>query len=590
MNVPLLAAAFAASGLIAALSTPALARLARARGLVVAPRADRWHRRPTPLLGGAAIFGGVLIALVATADLGQPVWIVVLAGACMAFTLGLLDDIRHLAPATKLAGQALIGVVVVFGGVGEDLVAFPPLRFLLTVFWVIALMNAINLMDNMDGLAAGVTAIAASMLAIVSSGSPGPAALVAATCAGAALGFLVHNFSPARVFMGDAGSLLLGYLLAMAALLHTAGAAANVAVALIGPIVVLGLPIFDTLLVMSSRWWAGLPVSRGGRDHTSHRLASLGFSDRAIVLLLYGVAAGLGATGLVLSSISALVLPLVSLAIAVLALFAVFLLEVDPVRRSVRPRDDPRALIMARLSTYTRFGFEVGLDLVLLTTAYYSSYVIRFEGLPEDAWLYLFIRSLPIVVGTQLAALVVSGTYRTLWRYLAISDAANIVRAITAATVVAAVGLIVTSGFVGYSRAVFVMDWIAAAALVVGSRAFLVWLTHWSTDRQRGDERKALIVGATDAGAAAVGLLRRASGGKYRTVGFLDEDPGKRYRRIGGVRVIGTVADLERVIESAGIDVVVLATDDADILRRVREACDDRGIECRDLLFAVTRS
>jgi UDP-GlcNAc:undecaprenyl-phosphate GlcNAc-1-phosphate transferase len=587
VSLPLIIAAFGASGLVAALATPPFAALARARGLVVAPREDRWHRQATPLLGGAAIFLGVIVALAATADLRQPVWVVVVAGAFMAFALGLLDDFRHLAPATKLAGQALIGVVVVLGGVGEELIPFPPLRFLLTIFWIVALMNAINLMDNMDGLAAGIAAIAAIMLAAVSAQSGGPAPLLALACAGAALGFLIHNFSPARVFMGDAGSLLLGYLLAMATLLHTAGAAANVAVALIGPIVVLGLPIFDTLLVMTSRWWSGLPVSRGGRDHTSHRLASLGLSDRASVLLLYGVAAALGATGLVLSSLSALVLPLVSLAVAILALFAVFLLEVDPVRRAARAPDDPRSRIMARLSIYLRFGFEVGLDVILLTTAYYTAYVVRFEGLPEDAWLYLFVRSLPIVVGLQLAALVVSGTYRTLWRYLSIPDVVGIVRAITAATAVAAVGLLVTSDFIGYSRAVFVMDWLGAAALVVGSRAFLVWLSHWSGEQRHDGQRKAVIVGATDAGAAAVGLLRRASGGRYRAIGFLDEDPGKRYRRISGVRVIGTAADLEKVIDSEGIDVVVLATDDADVRQRVREACDDRGIECRDLSLAI---
>ena len=587
MSASALLVAFAASGVIAVIATPLFASFARVRGIVVAPRDDRWHRRPTPLLGGVAIFLGVLVTLAATVDLREQLWVVVVAGAFMAFALGLLDDLRHLAPATKLAGQALIGVVVVLGGVGEELIPFPPLRFLITVFWIVGLMNAINLMDNMDGLAAGVTAIAAIMLAIVSAASPGPAALVAVVCAGAAVGFLIHNFSPARVFMGDAGSLLLGYLLAMAALLHTAGAAANVAVALIGPIVVLGLPIFDTFLVMTSRWWAGLPVSRGGRDHTSHRLAALGLSDRASVLLLYGVAAALGATGLVLSSLSALVLPLVSLAVAILALFAVFLLEIDPARRAVSAPDDPRRRILARLSTYFRFGFEVGLDLILLTTAYYSSYIVRFEGMPEDAWLTPFVRSLPIVVGAQLATLVISGTYRTMWRYISISDAVAIVRAISIGTVVAAVGLLMSSGFEEYSRAVFVMDWIAAAALVVGSRSFLVWLTHWSTERRHEGERRAVIVGATDAGAAAVGLLGRASGGRYRAVGFLDEDPGKRYRRIGGVRVIGTAADLEKVIESEGIDIVVLATDDADVRQRVREACDDRGIECRDLLLPI---
>lgn len=573
--------------IVAAASTPLWARLAAARGLVVYPRADRWHTRPTPLFGGLAMGAGVLTALAmavaAAPDAGGQRMLFVVAGAAVALALGLLDDVRHLAPSTKLVGQVLAGGVLVVGGVHFELIPFEPLSFIVTVLWVVALMNAINLMDNMDGLAAGIVAIAAGMLALTAAGSSPQASVVAASAAGVSLGFLLHNFHPARVFMGDAGSLLLGYLLAAATLLHTATGAANVAVALIGPIIVLGLPIFDTALVIGSRLWAGLPVSRGGRDHASHRLAALGLSDRAAVLFLYGVAALLALVGLALDTVSELLLPLGSLALALLALLGLFLVESD--RSRSRHDDSSRAVLLRSFSTYVRFGFEIGLDVLLLTTAYYAAYLIRFEGQPESTWLSLFDRSVPFVVGLQLIALLGLGIYRTLWRYLGISDVITIVKAIGVGSAVAALSIVVLERFEGYSRAVFVLDAILAATLLVGSRAFVLWLRHWAAGQPRSADRRVLIVGATEAGAVAARLLMRASEATYVAVGFLDDDPGKRYRQIAGIRVVGTTGDLESAIRRLSADVVVIATDEGS--DGARETCERLGVECREFKVPV---
>ncbi len=260
--------------LAAALSvaaTPMFAALARRSALVVAPRNDRWHRAATPLLGGAAIAAGALVAVAIGLPSGREgVVLVLCAGA--AFALGLLDDFRGLAPATKLVGQVILGAALFIGGIQVEIVSFPPIAFLLTVFWIVAMMNALNLMDNMDGLAAGIAAIAALMLGLTADPTQPAASIAAAATCGAALGFLVHNFHPARVFMGDAGSLFLGFMLAATALLHTASGAANLGLAVIAPIAVLALPIFDTALVTASRRSAGRSISRGGA--TTPRTAS----------------------------------------------------------------------------------------------------------------------------------------------------------------------------------------------------------------------------------------------------------------------------------------------------------------------------
>lgn len=575
-------AALLVGALVAAVSTPLCARLAAARGLVVRPRADRWHTRPTPLLGGLAMGLGVAIATALVAPEGGDRLPFVVIGAGVALALGLLDDIRHLAPSTKLVGQVLAGGVLVVGGVRFELIPFEPLAFLVTVIWVVVLMNAINLMDNMDGLAAGIVAIAGVMLALTASGSTPAAAIVAAATTGAALGFLIHNFHPARVFMGDAGSMLLGYLLAAATLLHTATGAANVAVALIGPLIVLGLPIFDTALVMGSRLWSGLPVSRGGRDHASHRLAALGLPDRTAVLFLYCVAGALAALGLVLDAVSELVLPLAALAVSLLALLGLFLLESE---RSAAAADSARGRLLRGLSTYVRFGFEVGLDLLFLTTAYYVAYLIRFEGQPQGIWLPVFMRSVPFVVGLQLVALVLLGVYRTLWRYLGISDVTAIVRAVAAGSAVATAAVLLLDRIEGYSRAVFVLDAILAVVLLAGSRAFVLWLRHWAAARPRSGGRRVLIVGANDAGAAAARLLARTRDATYVAVGFLDDDPGKRYRQIGGVRVVGTTSELESVLARHNADLVLLATEDG--AAHTRETCERIGVEWRELKVPI---
>ena len=573
---------------ISVAATPLFAALARRSGLVVAPRKDRWHRAATPLLGGAAIAAGSLVALAVALPSGREGLVLVLcAGA--AFGLGLLDDFRHFAPTTKLVGQVMLGAALFIGGIQVEIVSFPPIAFLLTVFWIVAMMNALNLIDNMDGLAAGIAAIAALMLGLTSDPAQPAAAIAAGATAGAALGFLVHNFYPARVFMGDAGSLLLGFLLAATALLHTASGAANLSFAVIAPIAVLALPIFDTALVTASRRSAGRPISQGGRDHSSHRLAALGLSDRGAVLFLYAIAAVLAGVGAIADAVSGLGLALFALAAVGLVLFGLFLHEVDVYGSTERPvPGDLRASALRAIWSQARFGAEVGLDVVLLTVAYYAAYFVRFEGTPESAWLYLFTQSVPIVVGAQLVVLVALRVYRSLWRYLGVGDLVGILRALTLGTAVGALGLLLLYRFEGYSRGVFLFDLLLAAVLLIGARSFALWLRQWFATRPRSGERRVLIVGATERGAVALRLLSPAASGPYRAIGFLDDDPGKRHRRVAGVSVVGTTRDLEAVVRRLSPDLVVLAIDsDRAAVEGLRAECERLGVEHRELLDPV---
>ena len=567
---------------VSVIGTPSFARFASRIGMVVKPRADRWHAKPTPLLGGAGIALALLGGLAVTLPLSLQAAALIVCAAT-AFALGLLDDFRRMSPSTKLAGQVLIASMLAAAGIRVAVFEFAPLAYVVSVLWVVGIMNAVNLMDNMDGLAAGISAIAALVLAATAWPSDMTTVLIAAVTAAAALGFLVHNFNPARVFMGDAGSQLLGFMLAATALVHTTRAATNLGLAILAPLAALALPIFDTTLVTMARRLAGRPVSQGGRDHTSHRLAALGLSDRAVVLLLYAVAGGFGLLALSTEIVAGVALPLFVLAVICLILFGVFLLEVAGHKPQPGAGNEQRRLAKL-LGTYGRFGGEIALDVALLTTVYYLSYIIRFEGQPDDVWLYLFAQSVPIIVGLQITAMVGLGVYRTLWRYLGIGDAALIVRAVTLGSGVAVLVLLLTTRFAGYSRAAVLLDWVLACAVIIGARSFLLWLIFVFSQRPRPDARRVLIAGADDTGIVALRLLAQAEDVAYQVVGFIDDDPGKRYRRVAGVPVVGNSGDLASLIERLQPDLVVSTKSDS---AELRTTCEEFGIAWRTFSLEV---
>ncbi len=267
--------AFAASTAAVLVLAPFAIRLARRIRLYDVPNGRKVHSEPTPLLGGLAVFCatiGVLLAVGAFAgqsmDLSR---IGFLAGAVWMFLLGLADDRRGLAVPVKLIGQFIGAAMLVCTGNTDGLIGQHPLALAICIVWTVGIMNAINFLDGLDGLAAGTTLLACVAFAVVGflGGQPYPA-LIAAAAGGAALGFLRWNWNPARVFLGDAGSLFLGYVLAALGLMATWDRSSLAY--LVVPIIVLGVPIFDITFVVVIRTLEGRAISCPGRDHTSHRI------------------------------------------------------------------------------------------------------------------------------------------------------------------------------------------------------------------------------------------------------------------------------------------------------------------------------
>jgi UDP-GlcNAc:undecaprenyl-phosphate GlcNAc-1-phosphate transferase len=326
--LPLIVVGFAASlGL-----TPLTRQIAQRVGLMDKPGVRKVHRAPIPLMGGLAIYGAFLLALLLFGN--WPAHIIelgaIVVGATWLALIGLLDDRFDLSPWLKFPAQFAAAVLVIASGIRVDLFNNPPLDTLLTVIWIVGIINAINFLDNMDGLAAGVSAISALFIFVLAfSQEQELVSRLAAALCGSAIGFLIYNFNPASTFMGDMGSLVLGFVLAVIGIkLRFTQPFQTTAVSWMIPILVLGLPIFDTTLVVFTRLREGRSPFEGGKDHTSHRLVAMGLSHRLAVINLYGTCILLGIAAIIVSQAPPRLAMIVGIGVAAIAVGTFIILEV----------------------------------------------------------------------------------------------------------------------------------------------------------------------------------------------------------------------------------------------------------------------
>jgi UDP-GlcNAc:undecaprenyl-phosphate GlcNAc-1-phosphate transferase len=277
--------------------TPAVRTLATRLRFLDYPSHKKIHLTPTPLMGGIAVALASLAAAAAALALIRCPYsariVGFLSGGLMVVVLGLADDANGMRPRVKLAGQTAAAAVMLLSGGVEGLPLPLPIAIPLALFWMVGLMNAFNFLDNMDGITSGLAAIATFGIFALALGNDNMyIAIAAISVAGGALGFLRYNFAPASIFLGDAGSLFLGYVVGGLSLRAVAYAGAGSSSLLI-PVLMLGYPIFDALLVTVARLRDGRRLSQGGRDHSSHRLASLGLSARQTAATIYVISGAL---------------------------------------------------------------------------------------------------------------------------------------------------------------------------------------------------------------------------------------------------------------------------------------------------------
>ena len=335
----------ASAFVLAVSTTPIIRRLAIKSGFVDQPEARKIHRRPIPLLGGVAIYLAFILTLAVFGDRSYVrETIGIFLGATLCSFMGLWDDRLGLSALVKLVGQLIAALILIASGVQVRAFALQWLNMVVTVFWVVGITNAMNLLDNMDGLSGGVGATAAAFFLLLAamSGQYLVGAL-AATLLGACIGFLVYNLNPASVFMGDSGALFVGFMLAAVGIKLRFPNNVNFVTWMI-PVLVLGLPIFDTTLVFISRLRRGAnPLTTPGKDHTSHRLVAMGYTQREAVLVLYLAGCALGIVAMYVTQAN-VVEGYVGGAITLVAgLYALWRLELAPPRSLPNGTSDTEA-------------------------------------------------------------------------------------------------------------------------------------------------------------------------------------------------------------------------------------------------------
>jgi UDP-GlcNAc:undecaprenyl-phosphate GlcNAc-1-phosphate transferase len=577
----------ATTAALSALATRLYVALARAARLV-APK-DLWHDRPVAQSGGVALW--VLIAAAAYALGLHRDWTtatVLAAGGALAL-LGFADDRRPLQPNAKLIVQLAVSVALVMcvphaAAARLHLGLAAPIVFV----WLVGQSNAINLLDNMDGMCPALLGTAAAGVSVFQAENGLlPIAELNAVISGACFGFLLWNRRPARVFLGDTGSLSLGLVVAFGAMYGSwIGPAASLRRLAIPPLLLV-VPLLNTFFVIVTRYDAGVPVSRGLADHLNYRLVAYGFPMRRSIAILCMVSALGGALAFAHWSLPWIVWSaLVALFGLALVYFAVFLSQADVGDMYARlkvPRSDPP---VSAYRTQRRRAFEILSDATVASAACFLSFQLRFEGDLSSVQQSNLGLSLPVVILSAIVAQWACGSYQVFWKYIGVTEAVGIAKA----SALSGIALFVATrlpSFQQYPRSMFALFPMTFFLLATGYRVSLRMMHEWRrsqverTDTDKG--HRVLIVGAGDAGELALRDMRNGVGASWSACGFLDDDPHKVGLRIHGVPVLASTAALAKVAKELGVRQVVLAMPSApaDKRRSIVRACEEHGISIR---------
>lgn len=577
----------AISAIVAMLMTLGVREFARKKGFVAKPKNDRWHKRPTAMLGGAAIFGTTLLVYtVLVPHTFESV--IILAASSFLFLVGLLDDILNIKPYQKLIGQ-LIGAAFVVGfGLKLPITGSELIDIWITVFWLVGITNAINLLDNMDGLAAGIAAIGASSLAFgfIANGQTAEVQL-AAVFIGALVGFLIFNFNPASIFMGDCGSMFVGFLLASSVLLgQTGGRSRSIFTILAVPVLILFVPIFDTTFVTILRKMWGRKASQGGRDHTSHRLVALGLSERSAVLMIYAFAVVAGALSIIVGTLETTQsLALIVAFTIILSILGVYLSKVkvyEEKEEELASRNNAVFAFIVNVS-YKRRIFEVFLDAFLITLSYYAAYLLVLGPFETSGNWQLFIETLPLLIVLKLFALLAAGAYRGLWRYTSLSDLITFTKGIVSGSVLSVIAILLIYRFQNFSRAVFVVDGLLLLFAVVASRLAFRLIREVLPIAHVNEGRRVLIYGAGDGGEMVLRELRNNPAWDYRPIGFIDDDPLKKDKMINGLRVFDSNGTLAALCDENDVQEILISSGKipSETISSLRAMCRESNIELK---------
>lgn len=610
---------FTVAGAASYLLTPVIRRVAVLANITDLPNERKIHKKPVPLLGGLSVFIsfnlsvmlGLILTHGLTADDIISRWPGLFICQIIVLFLGFLDDLKHLRPSVKLVFQILVGFLAFVLGFGIQNVANPfhdgiinlgLLSMPVTILWVVIVINALNLIDGLDGLAVGTAFIASMTIFAISFFNRNEGiAFVSIVLAGSLLGFLRYNFHPATIFLGDSGSLLLGFLLAIFSV-HGSSKGPTL-LAMMAPILALGLPIMDTLLSMIRRFlksihvidyatkkgstrallMTNLSIFTADKDHLHHRLLKHGLSQRKAVVILYGVC--IGSCVLAFFSVAFKNIHMIPLMGAILIAFFIGIRRLDYPEFKILEN----GLLIPILNIPIVSGrlFLAFYDLMAMSLSAYLGFVLLFKGFGEPARAQ-FIRLVPLLLLIKIGVFFLSGIYRLSLVQASLEEALRILGTVFLSSLSSL--LIMTLIFkiddFGGS-AFFVLDFYLLLTLVGGFRGTFRILKSYYEKGLSEKGRKVLIYGAGNRGSSLLKEIRRNGSYTVSPVGFIDDDPQKRGRDLHGCPIIGTLEDLDELSGRNDISEIIISTEKIgrDKVRRLLEFCKKRGIVLRQFEF-----
>lgn len=587
--------------------------VAQQKGWVAHPSPDRWHQTPTALHGGVSIFvsfatGLLLLMLGFRAGLiridisesygdihFQYTILTILLGVVIIFLVGLVDDFVHLKPGVKLLGELLAVSIVIFFGVSFHLTPFPWVDILLSYLWFIGIVNAVNLLDNMDGVSSGVViigAIGVGLLGIFGYRDYPPASVfIAGILVFAAFGFWLHNKPPAKLFMGDSGSLVLGFVFAAITIPSELNAfyipdvdfsVWDKLLQLLTAITLAAIPILDTTLVTITRLMRGQSPSVGGKDHSTHRLAQSGLTHWQTLKILYSVGAICAFVAVIMVVYPQFAFFVFGTAFLSMTIVAVYLASV---RIQVAPIKQEGWQQLITSIAYRLPLIKMVMDVVLIALSFHLAYLIRFDFKLESGLTLAMIESMPIVIIGCLISNFILRIYDFSWRSASSRDILNYAGTSGLGTILSlALVTLATSFGLGYSRGAFVLFAILYFVALTASRfsyRFIDDILLRIRLRQTDEGKIPLILYGT--GRNAMPLFDEIihdteQWSKYQVVGIVDTSRGSAGKRLQGVSI---KSESEWLNENHESQPEILLIDESVDSKTVRAFADQIGKNLR---------
>jgi UDP-GlcNAc:undecaprenyl-phosphate GlcNAc-1-phosphate transferase len=506
------------------------------------------------------------------------------SGATIMFVTGFWDDRFDLKPIVKLLLQFSAATLLVFAN--YSIVESWPfwISIPLTYFWIIGITNAFNLLDNMDGLSAGTATIIALVFGILALKLGAESvALLAFSLAGAIGGFLILNYNPAKIFMGDSGSLFMGYTMAALPMMF------NESLTEFGNFTVLPLvvavtivPIFDTSLVTFLRIFKGRSPAQGGADHTSHRLVFAGLTERGAVNTLYLITVLFGGIVLLFYPENAQVFYfLLSGGLVGLLYFALYISRLNVYGNTPVSRFEE---LIINMPAYMKSRVQMLLimaDIILIIVAFSLAHILRFEQ-----WTYeienTVILILPIFIFIKVTILALFGVYRSLWRYAGVSDILRLL-----------IAVVLSSFLCGVISVIFFnTTYVPVTVLIIDSLLFLIFISSSRfalkgfkrlINLSNNGKKNVVLYGAGDSGWLALNEIRQNAKLNLRPIGFVDDSQFKLHGNIQGIKVLGSFADLESIFLELKIHELLITTTKltTERIEQVRILCENHNVSCK---------